>query len=554
MPKLIQFEGQTHSFPDDFSDQDISSALEQPKQSGMRAAAIGGTQGATFGFGDEISGLASASGLPVGTPPLLTIPVGAYRRLTGAQGAEDAYKSGRDAFRSAESRAETERPYSTLAGRVMGILAGSAIPLGVAGRGATLAGTSARSAGIGAGLGAVQGAGDAKELSDVPQEAATGAAVGAGVGAVAPFALHGFSKLLSPFAGISAERQASVNTLRSHGVTDITPGQQTGSQALRFFESENARGTTQRIAEKQGEQFTRAALATVGEDANRATPEVLDRAYTRIGGVFDGVAKNTRIIADPQLAYDFVNVQREFNQITNPSTRAPIVQNTIDGIISKIRQNGGVLPSEFYQAERSKLGKLASKTKDNELSDALYGIQGALDDVMERSASPTDIAALKEARGQYRNLLAITKAASAAGENTAEGIIAPNYLKNAVKAQGVKSYATGRRDIGELARAGVNVMTPLANSNTAARLAAQGLTKSVFGLGGGLTGNEYGGGTGFTAGAIAGMVLPNAVARAALSGLGRRYLTNQLTTGYRPLSELGLIAAQPARGELIERR
>ena len=81
---------------------------------------------------------------------------------------------------------------------------------------------------------------------------------------------------------VSVERQGLLATMKQEGV-DLTAGQATGSKTLRYAESELGGSKGASFMEKQDEQFTKAALKRAGIDANRATPEVMDQAFTRIG-------------------------------------------------------------------------------------------------------------------------------------------------------------------------------------------------------------------------------------------------------------------------------
>jgi hypothetical protein len=102
---------------------------------------------------------------------------------------------------------------------------------------------------------------------------------------------------------------------------------------------------------------------------------------------------------------------------------------------------------------------------------------------MSRSVSPEDAAMWKQIRKEYGAQEVIKKAASRAGEATAEGQITPPNLRNVVSAENRGAYALGRGQFAELARAGANVMTPLPNSGTAQKLNAYRILDSVlFGL------------------------------------------------------------------------
>jgi hypothetical protein len=347
----------------------------------------------------------------------------------------------------------------------------------------------------------------------------------------APFAMSAAQKIVTPFK-TSPERAAQAAILKKEGV-DLTAGQQTGSKGLQYRESELGGSAAGNLMERQGEQFTAAVLKRAGIDANRATPEVLDTAYKTIGKQFDDLATRNTVIPDPKLGADVGDTFRYYLDNVSPTNRIPIVENLVGDITAQVAK--GPISGQWYQNMASDLAKRARETTNPELKNTLLDLRSSLDDAMERSiavANPNDLGAFRETRNQYRNLLAITKAATGAGENAALGIISPAAIKNAAVGQGRSAYARGQGDFAELGRAGVATMSPLPNSGTAARLAARG---GGTGLGAAI-GAGIGGIPGAAAGAVLGPILPAAIGRAILSGPGRSYLSNQV------LSETGITA------------
>jgi hypothetical protein len=169
-----------------------------------------------------------------------------------------------------------------------------------------------------------------------------------------------------------------------------------------------------------------------------------------------------------------------------------------------------------YQAMRSRLSRQANNNRqaDPDLSEVLRGMRNALDDAMGRSIAPADQQAWQTARRQYGAQKDIEKAASRAGEATAEGQITPANLRNVASANNRGAYARGEGQFSELGRAGAGIMNPLPNSGTAQRYNALQLTNQA------------------TLGAI-----PAAAGRILMSrpmqggpGFGQGYLANQLLT------------------------
>jgi hypothetical protein len=334
-----------------------------------------------------------------------------------------------------------------------------------------------------------------------------------------------------------AAHAAQVATLEAEGVTDMRAGQRTGSKRLQNYEdaatntpfSGHDAGT---VNEHQAEQFTNAALRRVGEhgpvDApRRATPEVIDAAYDRIGNDFDRLSANNSMQGTAALGVDLQDAERNYQSLTPPSARAPIVSDTIRDIGDAIANNGGSLPGDAYQALRSRLSAAARGSNDPQLSHALSDITEALDGAMSRSIrqnNPADIGGFEQARRQYRNMLVIEKAAAAAGENAAKGLISPANLASAAKqVMGKRAWVRGQGDFEPLARAGQAVLLPLPNSGTAQRAEALHHLQLAGLLGAGgeaLSGSLLGG--------VAGLAAPAVVARGLLSSPVQAYLGNRV--------------------------
>lgn len=334
-------------------------------------------------------------------------------------------------------------------------------------------------------------------------------------------------RLATPFPA-SAERAAMTSALEGEGV-QLTAGQKTGSRPLQWLESTAgdmplSGGKARSVMDTQGEQFTSAALKRVGEDALRATPQVIDSAFKRVGGEFDALAARNQVVADQQLLSEARTIAQDYTNLVSKPNQAPVVTNYIREIANAVQKNNGTLPGATYQSLRSRMQKDVGKLGSNaEAQDAVRSLREALDDAMERSLTAAgksaDVEAWKNARNQYRNLQVIQKAANGAGENAAMGLISPSALRNATVNQSQRAYARGQGDFAELARAGEATMKPLPNSGTAPRAYAMALPAILTSV---LTG-------GLDAGALAAAATaaPGIVGRGVLSKPVQRYLGNQ---------------------------
>lgn len=425
---------------------------------------------------------------------------------------------------------------STVAG-VGGSIAALA-PLGATALGGRLLGMTG---GFGSRLGFGMASGGALSGADTLtrggslEDARNSALVGGALGAAFPLIGAGFRKAVSPFAKTATDKATKL--LKSEGV-ELTAGQATGSKGLRFREAELGGNSASEFMERQGRQYTAAALKKAGINADEASHDVIDKAFTDIGAEFDGLISRNTILPDTRLAKDLQAGWRRFEGATGPSTRAPVIKRILDDIYGA--GSAGPISGAWYKAQRTALSKL-TKSTNPELAEAAGDFMGALDDAMERTLSrsnPADLGAWREARRLYKNMLVIEDAATRAGSQSADGIITPQALRSAAIRQNKRAFARGRNEFVDLADAGVTKMTPLPDSGTAGRLSAKTVlpigaaTGASLGalLGGGLPGAVLGG--------VAGAAIPWAAGKGMMSGLGRAYLGNGAMAGGRALPAL----------------
>ncbi|MCP2132972.1 hypothetical protein [Agrobacterium tumefaciens] len=506
-----------------------------PEEKGMLRSAAdsvdafgrGIANSASFGFADEIgAGARWLGGKVLPWQPNVT------------------YDEALAEVRGSDNATAAAHPVADIAGNVTGavglgsglVKAGLSPTAAVANRGGRLLSMSGASALEGGALTAAQGFGQGQGLEDRLNKAKSGLAVGTIIGSALPGAAslvgNAVRRVVSPVS-TSPARQSLVNTLEREGV-DVTAGQATGNNTLRYAESEIGGQAAQDIAERQGEQFTRAALSRAGVNADRATPDVIDNAFNRIGNQFDSLATRNTLKPDRKLQNDLVDTWRNYMSVTPPNARVPIVADMMTDINNALK-NGGSLDGKTYQSLRSRLDRVARGSRDPELANTLRDIRSALDDGMERSiaaTNPKDLGGWRNARKEYRNMLVLEQAATGAGENAAAGLISPSALRNATVAKhGRRNYARGSGDFAELARAGEGVMKPMPQSGTAPRTAIRNMGAALPALLGAGAGGVAGGGPGAMAGMVAGAALPAFAGRLMMTPAGQAYLKNQLLSG-----------------------
>lgn len=348
---------------------------------------------------------------------------------------------------------------------------------------------------------------------------------------------------------MSQARQTAVDTLRGAGVTDLTAGQITGNAQLRKAESMSAEmpfGSRAAAAmdESSKGQFTRAALRTMGADAEGASPEVMVGAQERLAHTFGDLAARNNLRYDQPFMNDLANVHNEYMRVL-PSQQREVINSYLNDIHDQQPGMSGAM----YQDTRSRLSRQANTVRqtDPAFSQALRGVRDALDDAMGRSVSPQDRAAWQQARRQYGNMKRVENAVASSGE-----LITPASLATAAKTGRRGQYVRGEGDLDELAQAGKRVMSPLPNSGTPAGMAA---IEMLGGAVGGYAGHETG--LGGLTGAIAGAAVPAVTTRALMSRPVQGYLGNQLLAralrDWQPESRVRRAARAAVQTELPRR-
>ncbi|MGO7588005.1 hypothetical protein [Rhizobium leguminosarum] len=393
---------------------------------------------------------------------------------------------------------------------------------------------------------ASEAAGQATEGTKLePYARLVGALLGSGI-------VPAGERLITPLP-VSAERQLMNQTLRNEGI-ELTGGQASGSTILRNAESDLGGAAAKKFSEMQGDQHTRAALSRAGISADRATPEVMHQALSRIGDDLDALAANNSLIPDPQFANDIATARRDYNSRVGEGARAPVVEDSIIDIAHLV--NGGQR-GETYKATRSRLEEEQAKNWHNrEISEALSAIRNAMDDAMERSIAtqdPNSLNAWQEAKRQYRNFLDLEKAVAAAGEDASKGIISPSHLQSATRPQSPRAFAQEDGDFTALVKAGKEVLKPLSSSGGSP--VRSFIQKGIPALVSAGAGGKLAGGHGAILGAIAGGAVPYAAGRILLSPPVRAYLQNQLIQPTRLTSPRvaalaqALLSQQAAQGQ-----
>lgn len=215
----------------------------------------------------------------------------------------------------------------------------------------------------------------------------------------------------------------------------------------------------------QGEQvnrFTRAVARTFGEDAENLTPEVMQRARTRLGHEFDHVAENTTIRVDEPFQRDLATILGEARSVL-PAAEVTPLGRQIEAIVSKI-DHDGTISGETYQALTRKGAPLDRVMQSTNPNVKYYGgqLRDALEDAMQRSATPEMAQRLGEARRQYKNMMTV---APLVVKGT-PGEVSPLALQQRVNSSFSGRAFRGGGELGELADVGQMFFRRPADSGT----------------------------------------------------------------------------------------
>ena len=535
---IVDFEGRQHEFPDDFSQSDIAKALNSvPKAPAEPSVAGDVAAAAAIGVPKGIMGLA---GSPGDVSSLIGRGVNALGNY--ATGKNESYQDFVAKRARALGGADIAAPSSAaIRSGVEGLTGPLYEPKTLPGKYAQTVAEMAPAALAGPGGVArrlMQGAvipGVTSEAAGQLTEGTPAEPYARIAGAVGPqMAAQGARRLIVGPSEGGAARAAQIADLQREGV-DLTAGQQAGSKRLQGLEQSlgDMTGAGSRMVERGKEQFTQAVLRRAGIDAPRATQDVMDNAFRRIGGEFDRLAANNTLRPDQAMGPHIRREIADYDAIVSPPNRAPVIRNFEEEIAQALAANNGTIPGAAYQSLRSRMEDVARRAPP-EVADTVRGIKTALDQAMERHlqriGSP-DLGAWQQTRREYRNILPIERAVSAAGTDTAAGLISPTQLQNAVRDQSRRALVRGTGDLSRLARAGESVMRPMPNSGTPARTYLGSTLPAGLGMAatGVVTGNPM-----LMASGLATAGGPLAAGAGLMSRPVQRFLANRRQFNYAP--------------------
>lgn len=360
--------------------------------------------------------------------------------------------------------AAQDAPLMRSAGGIIGDIAGQAaqfaVPVGFAGRAATLGGNVARSAAMGAAMANTQPLATGQSRAASTALGAAGGAAGellaAGIGRAATAA----SDRIDPAVKKLAERARELGIpLRAEQVSGSRPlaGVSAALDAVPFAGRDASRNA-QRVG------FNKAVAATLGEETANVQTAVR-QAQNRLGGIYDNVLKSHPVKVDAEMLNGLDEVMQAA-RVELTDAQFGVMERQVNNILSKVGQGDAIDGQAAYNIK--KMLDRIGKGSDTSLASHATDLKNELLSALDRSL-PADVARqFGKAREQYRNLIAIRRIVKAG----AEGNVSPAVLGNA------KGLSKGLQEVADI---GAQFLKePFGNSGTANRLIGAG---AIGGLG-----------------------------------------------------------------------
>lgn len=361
------------------------------------------------------------------------------------------------------------------------------------------------------------------------------AGAGIGVGTV-----KAAGRLAKPFSKVDdVARDELVGIMKQNDIP-LSVANETGNRSLKWIDSalDNLPWVADKqLASKQAqrEAYNRAVSRTFGDDSANLTPDVMNNARNKLGAKFQELSERNRLNFTDKQLQDVARIKFDLQRYGTDQNQR-IVSNYLDDLLSKVEPDG-TISGRAYKEFDSSLGRRIRGTSDGDLRSYLGEVRDMVRNAMDDSISPEDQAAWRTLRKKYANLQMVADAA----KNSPTGEVSPARLLQRINSQSKSAKFTGGGELGDLARAGKEILTPLPDSGTAQRAHWMRL----LGEGGLGLGALSGVMTPVTAASLAaGATVPLGVQKAMWGGPGSNYLAKGLIDIAPEVEQLLLRAGQ----------
>lgn len=201
-----------------------------------------------------------------------------------------------------------------------------------------------------------------------------------------------------------------------------------------------------KVVKEQQAALNKGAAESFGETATRITPDVINRAYTKIGAEYDNLFKGTKLKVSDE------NVQKilDTEDLATEEVGAmpPILKNNIQKLLNGVDDNG-IIKGELLNNVRKDLTGFTRRQSQHVAAPYVRQLVDTITQIAEDSGNK----GLREANRKYRNLKTVSKDVT---KNN--GDINPTRLQNSVMKNFPDYEKGGGGDLGDLARISTRYM------------------------------------------------------------------------------------------------
>lgn len=288
-----------------------------------------------------------------------------------------------------------------------------------------------------------------------------GAVVGAGVSAVKP-QLDQASK---------AAAKSVVDLAKKHGI-DMRVSDIAGSGRYKRMISQGQQmplSGAEDAMEKTQLQINRAVTKTLGEEADKITPEYLEKVRKTLGNDFQSLTRGKEFQVPGE-------VYTKIDEMANIASRKgygmegeALFKQYYDELMS-LADDRGVIKGDKLDKFRRDLADVSRRQANSDIGQVASDFEDAVVDIISDS-DPDVLKKITDMKYKYKNYKTVL---SPAARNQATGDINPANLATSVqRVWGLDKFATGRAgDLGDIARIGQAMRLP-SSSGTAENVMAQ---------------------------------------------------------------------------------
>jgi hypothetical protein len=296
----------------------------------------------------------------------------------------------------------------------------------------------------------------------------------------------------SQFGHVGADPSAGLTRMQREVMrrgTDLgmrlTPGQATGSRSLQQMEAKlesqpMTSGPFNALKENNARIVSRSAAKAVGEADPMMDAATIDKAFTRIGKVFEAAKDDVPRTIDPK---DFLSKYKAINDDMRGVVKGfgshPLVEDFVD-LASKGSATGKELQNLTSKLGKAAKNQMTSASGDRELGLGLYRMKDHVDDLLQSGMKGSQAAEFAAARGEYRNLMMLTSRTGVVDPST--GWVSGRNLANVLQMADKKGFTRdkNRTDMYDAARFSKAFGPAVGDSGTATRSPIQGATEMAL--------------------------------------------------------------------------